>query len=346
MKAATDLLLSQDEVDALLSAVDRGELGASAPDGLAAGTPVLRYNFRKPNRVSKDQVKMLHSIHETFARLYAASLTTLLRGLVEIELRSVEQASYAEFVMSLASPTCLVIFNMDPLKGAAAMEVSASVLFRVIDRLLGGSGLMPVRLRQFTEVEQVLIERTAIRAMIDLQQAWQHGGTFAFRVAQLETNPQFVQLTAPNEVVIVVTYDITVGEQTGQLILAYPHLLLEPIMPKLSTHRSFAMAPRATSPQEDQGLRDNVLRLRVVVRGVLAEVPVTVRRLLELRAGDVLSLGRPASAPVGVEVEGVARFTARAGTSNRQRALKILSEIPKGETIADGDRARVHVHAS
>jgi flagellar motor switch protein FliM len=349
MKARPDdQILSQDEVDALLSAVDRGELvDASAAAGdTGAGTAIIRYNFRKPNRVSKDQVKMLHSIHESFARLAAASLTTMLRGLVEMELTSVEQATYGEFIMSLSPPTCLVIFNMDPLKGGAALEVDAHVLFRVIDRLLGGSGLLPVRLREFTEVEQVLIERIAIRCMMDLQQAWQHAGTFAFRVEHLETNPQFVQLTAPNEVVIVVTFSVKVGEEAGHITLAYPHLLLEPVMPRLNTHRYFGMSQREASAEEDQSLRENLLRLSLDVRGVLAEVPISVRRLLELEPGDVLPLQRPATAPATVEFEGVPRFTGRPGTVNRHRAVRLLTEIAKGELIRDpGDRtglARVY----
>ncbi len=343
--STTEHILSQDEVDALLSAVDRGEIAQSA--GTQSGPAVIRYNFKKPNRVSKDQVKMLFNIHESFGRLFSASLTTLLRGLVEMELKSVEQATYGEFIMSLSSPTCLVVFNMDPLKGGAAMEISASVLFRLIDRLLGGSGLLPMRLREFTEVEQVLIERLAIRAMADLQQAWQHAGSFGFRVEHLETNPQFVQLTPPNEVVIVTTFDIRVGEETGQLNLAFPHLLLEPVMPKLSSHRHFAAAPRVASPEEDAGLRANLARLSLEVRGILAEVQVPVRRLLELQAGDVLLLGVRADTPAVVELQGVPRFTARAGTLNRRRALRLVSLIPKGELTRDGVERRGgrHVHA-
>ena len=332
-------ILSQDEVDALLSAVDRGEIPAQVePESPGPTKPAIRYNFRKPNRVSKDQVKMLQSIHETFARLYTASLTTMLRGLVEMELKSVEQVSYGEFIMSLEPPTCLVIFNMEPLKGGAALEMNAGVLFRLIDRLLGGSGLMPVRLREFTEVEQVLIERIAVRAMMDLQQAWQHAGAFGFRVAHLETNPQFVQLTSPSEVVIAVTFDVKVGDVNGQMTLAFPHLLLEPVMPKLSSHRYFATAQRAASRQENEGLRDNLLRIGVTVRGVLAEVPITVRDLLELQPGTILPLGRPTTAPATLEVEGIPRFVARPGTANRHRALRLVAEIPKGEIIRDSER--------
>jgi flagellar motor switch protein FliM len=332
-------ILSQDEVDALLSAVDRGEIPEpSVPEGGESPRTVIRYNFRKPNRVSKDQVRMLQSIHETFARLYTSSLTTMLRGLVEVELKSVEQVSYAEFVMSLSQPTCLSIFNMEPLKGGAALEVSPNVLFLVIDRLLGGSGLMPVRLREFTEVEQVLIERVAMRAMLDLRQAWQHVGAFGFRVSSLETNPQFLQLTSANEVVIVITFDVKVGDVDGTMTLTFPHLLLDPIMPRLNTHRSFATTQRAASPEEIAGLQDNVLRLSLGVRGVLAECPVTIREVLEMKPNDVLWLGRPASAPAVVELEGVPRYLGRPGTSRNRKALQVLAALPKGEIIRDAER--------
>jgi flagellar motor switch protein FliM len=341
-----DNILSQNEIDALLSAVDRGEI-PEAPVAEARPTgSAIRYNFRKPNRVSKDQVKMLQSMHESFARLYTASLTTLLRGLVEIELKTVEQVTYGEFIMSLSPPNCLVIFNMEPLKGGAALEINANLLFRFIDRLLGGSGLLPVRMRDFTEVEQVLIERIAVRAMMDLQQAWQHAGTFGFRVAHLETNPQFVQLTSSNEVVVAVTFAVTVGDERGHVTLVYPHLLLEPVMSKLNTHRNLAALQRELSPEESEGLRENLLRVGLTVRGILGEIPLTIRDLLALQPGQIVPLGRPANAPAIVEVEGVPRFVGRPGTVNRRRALRVMSVVPKGENIRDAAdlavRARVH----
>jgi flagellar motor switch protein FliM len=329
-------ILSQDEVDALLSAVDRGELpdGGSA-EGEAAGKLVIRYNFRKPNRVSKDQIKMLQSIHETFARLYASSLTTLLRGLAEVEFRGVEQVSYGEFIMALSPPTCLAVFNMEPLKGGAVLDINAHVLFLVIDRLLGGSGLLPVRIREFTEVEKVLVERIAIRAMVDLRQAWHHVGSYGFRVDHTETNPQFVQLTSANEVVVAVTFDVKVGDVSGPMTIIYPHILLEPVMPKLNTHRWFAAAPRAASAEEGAGLNQSVLRLGITVRGVLAEIPLTIRDLLAMKPGDILCSNRPVDVPALVELEGVPRFTARPGLVNRRKALQLMSVIPKGEAPRD-----------
>lgn len=342
-----DHILSQEEVDALLSAVDRGEIPEPvAPDPrTAASRTVVHYNFRKPNRVSKDQVKMLQSIHESFARLYSTSLSTLLRGVVETDFKSVEQISYGEFTMALSPPTCVSIFTMDPLAGGAALEINANILFLLIDRLLGGSGLMAVKPREFTEVEQVLIERVAMRAMVDLQQAWQHAGTFGFRVSRLETNPQFVQLTSPSEVMIVVTFGLRVGELSGQMTLAYPHLLLEPVMPKLNTHRYLAAAQRAPSAQEGEGLQASVLQAALTVRGVLAEIPISVRDLLELQPGQILPLRQHVSVPAVVEVEGSPRFTGRPGISNRRRALRLHTVIARGENRDAGNAAgtaRVH----
>jgi flagellar motor switch protein FliM len=340
-------ILSQEEVDALLTAVNRGALDRPAgagPEGCER--PVTGYDFRNPNRLSKDQLRVLESMHEAFGRLFSTSMSALIRGQFESELRRVDQVRYGEFVASLRPPTCVAVFAMDPLKGGAAFMISAEVLFQLIDRLLGGSGLLPVRLREFTEVEQGLIARITSRAMVDLRQAWQHVGTFGFRVANLETNPQFVQLTAPSEVVIVVSLSVRIGETAGEMTLALPHLLLEAVMPKLDTHRGLASSQRVSSREERDGLRQNVLRLGLTLRGVLGEIALTVGDLLELEPGDVLSVGRVPAAPATVEVEGVPRFTARPGIVQRRTALQILSVIPRGEAISDsgvrGGLARVH----
>jgi flagellar motor switch protein FliM len=331
-------LLSQAEMDALLAAVDGGALGTAG--GAAGSRPVVPYNFRKPNRVSKDQVKTLSSIHETFARLFTSSLSTLSRGLVEVELRTVEQWSHAEFVASLSAPTCVAIFHMEPLKGAAALDVSAPILFRLIDRLLGGSGLLPVRVREFTEVEQALVERVAMRAMADLRQAWQYVGTFGFRVVNLETSTQFVQLTAPNEVVIAVGLDIRIGDVEGQIALGYPHLLIEPVMDRLNLSRALPPSQRPSSAEERASLHDSVLRLTLGVRGVLTEFPLSVRDLLDLRPGDVLTLPCPTGTPAVVELEGIPRYTAALGTVRRRRALRLLSVTPQ-EGGAHGPDRRI-----
>jgi flagellar motor switch protein FliM len=336
-------VLSQDEVDALLSAVDRGELGAAAQAKPAVqDRQVYRYNFRRPNRISKDQLRILQSMHESMARLYTSSLTTMVRGLCEVELRTVEQISYGEFIMSISSPTCIAIFNMEPLKGVGALEISANVLFVLIDRLLGGSGLIPVKPREFTEVEQVLIERLYMRAMLDLRQGWQNAGNFGFRIAQLETSAHFLQLTSPNEVVIVVTFRVAVGETEGRMAIAFPHLLLEPIMSKLNTRRWFGNLQRATTADEQRGLQDTLVKIRLRVCGVLAQTTLTVQELLKLQAGDVLALGTPPDQPAAVvEVEGVPRFTARPGISRGLKALQVLTVLPRGETRRDtGSEAR------
>jgi len=338
-----DNILSQEEVDALLTAVGRGELDAGSDAALPAAPPnVARYNFRKPNRVSKEQLRMLQSIHETFGRLYAASLTTLLRGMVEIEFRSVEQATYGEFTGALSSPICLAVYKMDPLSGGAVLDVDANLLFVLIERLLGGTGLLPVRVREFTEIERALVEHIAGRAMADLGQAWHHVGAFGFRVDRTETNAEFIQLTSANEVVVVVGFEIKVGDVGGPMTLVYPHVLLEPVMSKLNSHRSVVTAPRTISPEDGAALTESLLHVGVNVRAVLAELSLSVRDVLAMKPGDILYANRPADGPAVVEVEGVPRFTASPGIANRHKALRLLGAIEKGGVLRDSTLGSSH----
>ena len=132
-----------------------------------------------------------------------------------------------------------------------------------------------------------------------------------------------------------VTFDVKVGEVGGPITIVYPHVLLEPVMPKLSSHRWFASAPRAASPEEGEGLNHNLLRVGITMRGVLAEIPLSVRDVLAMKPGDVLSTGRPVHTPAVVELEGIPRFTARPGIVSRHKALQILSTIPKGEVLRE-----------
>jgi flagellar motor switch protein FliM len=186
-----------------------------------------------------------------------------------------------------------------------------------------------VRVREFTEVEPALVERVAMRAMADLRQAWQYVGTFGFRVVNLETSAQFVQLTAPNEVVITVGLDIRIGDVEGQIALGYPHLLIEPVMDRLNLSRALPPSQRPSSAEERASLHDSVLRLTLGVRGVLTEFPLSVRELLDLRPGDVLTLPCPTGTPAVVELEGIPRYTAALGTVRRRRALRVLSVTPQ-----------------
>jgi flagellar motor switch protein FliM len=221
-----ECVLSPEEIDALLSAMQRADVGREAcasDDGPSSGS------------ASSSPLAQLSDIHESFARRFSASLTTLLGSPVEVTLKGVERAICGDFVASLAAPACLAVATMDPLDGRVAMAISPNVLFRVTERLLGGAWLLPVRLREFTEFEQFLIERVATRAMDDLQQAWGDAGTFGFRIEQVETRPDRMRLAVPSAPLVVASLEIKLGAETGSLALAFADLLLTPT--RLPRHR-------------------------------------------------------------------------------------------------------------
>ena len=317
--------LSQHEIDALLTAVHSGSVPVS-PGNAGPRSAPIRYNFRRPSRVSKDQIRGLQIVHDDFAKLVAGSLSSMLRTLVDVDLEAVEQTAYGEYVSALTTPTCAFVFNMEPLKGGAVLEINPQLSFVMIDRLLGGRGLANVVVREFTEIERAVIDRVAFRAMVDMQQAWQQVGAFVFRVLNLETNPQLIQVTSPNEVAIVATFRVKVGDLSGSLSMCYPHVLLEPRINRIGTQRW--QAHNATPRPE---VRARVLRelsqSPLELRAFLGQTTLTVRDLLSLRPGQVLSLGSPSKDPVRVDVNGVPKFAGRPGTHRKHLAVEVLTTI-------------------
>lgn len=315
--------LSQHEIDALLSAVHSGNVPVS-PGGAAPGRAPMRYNFRRPSRVSKEQIRGLQIVHDDFAKLVAGSLSAMLRTLVDVDLEAVEQTAYSEYVMALTTPTCAFVFNMEPLKGGAVLEINPQLAFVMMDRLLGGQGLGTVAVREFTEIERAVIERAALRSMIDLQQAWQQIGAFVFRVLNLETNPQLIQVTSPNEVVIVATFRVKVGDITGGLTVCYPHILLEPSISRIGTQR-WQTQKAAPRPEVRAHVLREVSQSSLELRAFLGEARLTVRDLLTLRPGQLLSLEALSKDPVRVVVNGLTKFAGRPGTHRKHLAVEVTT---------------------
>ena len=227
-------LLTQEEIDSLLNAVTKGEMPHESG---ADATPrrhqtILPYDFRRPNRIAKEQVRTLQMLHDTFARSVSSSLSAYLRSMLEVQLTSVEQLTYGEFMASVVPPSTLGIFEMAPLKGGAVLDINPHLVFPMIDRILGGPGRASIHVRELTEIERALVARILRKLLVDLQQAWAQIGKFEVRLLNLETNPQFVQLTSPNDIAILVTFDVRVGEVEGVMSLCLPFAMLEPILPQ------------------------------------------------------------------------------------------------------------------
>ena len=322
-------ILTQEEIDSLLNAVTKGEMPTAAAVGTTSRRhqTILPYDFRRPNRIAKEQVRALQMLHDGFARSVSSSLSTYLRSLLEVQLTSVEQLTYGEFMFSIPPPSTLGIFEMAPLKGGAVLDINPHLVFPMIDRILGGPGRASIIVRELTEIERALVSRVLRKILVDLQQAWTQVGRFETRLLNLESNPQFVQLASPNEVAILVSFDVRVGEVEGVMSVCFPFAMLEPVLPKLMTQRWFAATPAADSGAVSHEIESNLRATSMDVRAVLPAIPVSISDLTHLEPGDVLPLPWGDSMDVIVEVGGSPRFAGRAGRRQRKRAVEITAAL-------------------
>jgi flagellar motor switch protein FliM len=308
-------VLTQEELDALLRSAS--EIQRSIRKGSVPGADgAVRYNFRRPDRVSKEQIRSLQFLHDRFARNVATSLAAYLRTATEVSLRSVEQCTYAEFLRSLPDPTAYYALQVTPVELTAAFELNPAVAFGIIDRMLGGAGHGVTLARALTEIEQSVIDG-AVRLIADtLTETWRSRVDVQFKVTARETRPQMLQVTSPNEVVVHLAFDVRVGEAKGLLNVCVPAAALETL--GASFVKSRERARQDPSQAERQHLAANLARVSVPVSAVL-ETSLPAGELLSLKAGDVLALGRSVREPVDLVVRSTVKFkgrlVARDGTS-------------------------------
>jgi flagellar motor switch protein FliM len=215
-----DRVLSQDEIDSVFRNLRESEDDDPARNAVA-------YDFRRPDRIAKDQLRAIHVLHENFARGLASSLSAYLRAYVVVNLVSVEQLSFMEFSHCLPSPSCLVSLAMKPFDGNALLELNPALVFPILEMLLGGSGKTTSRLnREVTEIEQSILEGLYRIILNDLQNAWQQVTTMHFSIESFETEPQLLQILAPNEAVVAISMEVRIGENTGMINLGIPSIIV------------------------------------------------------------------------------------------------------------------------
>jgi flagellar motor switch protein FliM len=298
-------ILSQDEIDSLLNSAAAPDPGGESTDEGAAREGVVAYNFRRPDRVSKEQLRSLHFLHDRFARNSAASLSAYLRTVVDISIMSVEQFTYSEFLMSLPDPTAYYAVAMDPLDSLAGLELNPNVCFSMIDRMLGGSGKNASVNRAFTEIEQNVTDAVIKLILENLTDTWSGITEVNFRISGRETRPQMLQVAAPNEVVILLSFDVRIGEVRGMLNICISASSIE------ASGAQFTQSWHKTHREPTTDERSSLLRnLGLVPIPVTAriETRLSARELVELQPGEVLSLGCPVHETLTVNVAGTTKF--------------------------------------
>jgi len=321
-------ILSQDEVDALLSAVSAGEIPVEQPrqEARVTNAQVNVYDFKRPEMISKDQLRTLQMIHENFARYMSNFMSAYLRTVVEISLIAVDQLTYTEFIMSLPNPTNMSIIDMTPLEGRGIFEINPVLVFAIVDRLLGGPGFAPSEMRLFTDIEQKVIGNVVERSLKGLTECWEHVSAIDFKVVDREMNPQFCQILASNETVASITLEVKIGETSGILSICFPYLSLEPLMAKLSAQHLIGSTQKKMTELQKERLELNVNNTRVDVSFVVGSTNIMTKDFMSLDIGDVVVLDNPVKAPNLLCVEGIPKFEGIPGLVGTKKAFQIQSK--------------------
>jgi len=321
-------MLSQEEVDALLAAFDKGDNNEGAGGSDEAQTAVLSdkkitvYNFRRPDRVSKEQLRSLELMHEAFARNLAVSLSGYLRALTEVNLVSVDQMTYNEFLLSLPNPTCFNIYSISPLEGNIVIEFNPTVAFPVLDRLLGGSGKSLGEIRALTDMELQMLEGFLNRIVENLSDTWREVTPLTFKIEAKETNPQVAQIVSLAEIVILLAFEIKIAEISGFLNICIPFVSIESIADKLSLQYRFASVKKQKG--ETGKVKELIDNMSIPISVDLGKTAISIKELLELRNGDVINLEKSIDDSLLVKVSDQPKFFARPGVVNRKKAVKIV----------------------
>lgn len=333
-----DNILSPEEVESLLSAMEARAAaapGAAAPAAASASIAnrtrdkVTPYDFKRPERVGKDQMRSLQTLHEGFARNFAAKISALMRCMVEVKLTSVDQLTYSEFVFSLENPTCFNLIRATPLEGNVVLDINPSILYPIIDRLLGGGKEpSPVARRPLTAIELRLVGRITRLFLDELKHAWENVVTLELEVERIESNPQLAQILPPNEVVVLISFELTIQDLRGMMNLCIPFNSIERISSQLSSNSWTAYGSKQ-SDLASRGLITQNMRGSVVELAVqLAQTRITTADLIGLRVGDIITTEKDVSTPLVVEIEGIPKFQASPGAFKMRKAIQIDGPIP------------------
>ncbi len=322
-------ILSQSEIDLLLNSLTEGNVEQNSGLEEKKSNVIKEYNFARPPKFNKEQLRTLEIIFDNYGRIISSFLTGYLRTSTHIEVNKAEQLTYKEFNNSLPNPIILSIFELSPLKGSVILELSAGIGYSIIDRILGGPGLGIKKLREFSEIEKVLIKRVVNQMINFLVEPWENVLAIKPKLDKIETNSQFAQIISPNEMIALVSLKIKIGDVDGFLNFCIPHMVIEPVMGRLNTKYWFT----STSDEEETNYKDVVgERLestKLMVRPILGKTYISVDEFIGLQVGDVISLDSFVDSDLNVLVGDHLKFYGKPGISKRKNSIQITNLVGK-----------------
>ncbi len=324
-------ILSQNEIDELLKALNTGEIDVRQMQTTTEEKKIKNHDFRKPNKFAKDHLRTLEIIHENYSRLITNFLSGYLRTLSQVDVISVEELTYYEFSNSISNPAVLGIVDFEPLPGSVVLEIAPNIVFSLIDRILGGSGSTSQKVREYTEIELAIIERVISQLLRLMREPWENVTEIKPRLEKIETNAQFAQIISPNEMIALITLGTKIGEVEGMVNLCIPYPVLESVLPKLSTKLWFAMREKVTTEDDKLALERKIECTKIPVRAVLGGAVLTVADVVELQAGDVIQLDTNVNQDLKVYVGDIYKFNARPGVKKNRVSAKVTGVMREEE---------------
>lgn len=320
-------ILSQDEIDQLLNAISSGDIQPEEFSQQTEQKKVKIYDFKRPDKFSKDQIRTVQMMHETFARLTTTALSAKLRSMVGVHVTSVDQLTYEEFIRSIPNPTTLALINMDPLKGSAILEVDPAITFTIIDRLFGGAGEHYKINRELTDIELSVIEGIVVHILGNLREAWSTVIDLRPRLGTIETNPQFAQIVPPNEMVMLITLETKIGESEGMMNLCIPYITIEPIIAKLSAQYWFSSIRRGESEINKQIIQGRLDQVEVEVKVEIGNATLPFSEFMGLEVGETVKLDTRVNDDFTLRVGDRPKYKCRPGRVGNHIAVQIGEEI-------------------
>lgn len=328
-------VLSQSEIDALLNALNSGEVDVDDIQDVDSSKKTKKYDFRNPQKISKEQLRTLEIIHENFGRYMQTFLTGYLRAPAKVSILTVDQFAYSEFSNALKNPAFLSIIDFNPLNGQILIDISTDIIYTIIDRLLGGDGTDIQEVTSFTDIELSLLKNMMEKVVKDLKQAWENVIELDPVLEKIEVNPQFAQIVPPNETIALITMSIEIGELEGMMNICVPYILLEPVLDKLNTKFWFSTSTKKHTVEDQEAIKSRIMDTSVPVVAELGTTQLRVRDILNIHPGDVIKLDQNKNEKSSIRIGSNIKYKGNIGVSDNKMAIQILEVVKEGEVAND-----------
>ena len=319
-------VLSQNEIDALLNALSSGELDVDEIKD-SGEKQVKDYDFARPSKFSKEHLRTLEIIFEHYGRLLSTNLPVYLRKNVQIEVMNSEAVTYQEFSNALSNPVLLGIVNFSPLQGSIIIEMATNLGYAIVDRMLGGKGESLEKMREYSEIELLILERIFIVCVNLLHEPWQNVVEIHPRLERIETNSQYAQIISPSEMIAIITINVKIGDVEGLMNVCLPFITVEDVIDKLNTKYWYANMQQYDETDYADAIEVLIRKAQIPLKAVLGSSTISVSDFSMLQVGDIIRLDRKAEEELDVYVGNIRKFTALPGASGDNYAVRVTEVI-------------------